>query len=143
MAFKVKYVLFGYRIWSYVFLLLIPNRLIPYLLAYRVTVEKSGASLTVFFPLQVTYFCLGIGRFLSLSLKFSNFIRMYLCIGVVLYYIFLLMVSHFNLGSGKFLSYLLICFNFQIYFISISFIIAHLHILFSISLFSKCFVVLF
>ncbi|XP_055453291.1 ubiquitin-conjugating enzyme E2 G1 isoform X1 [Psammomys obesus] len=26
---------------------------------------------------QVTYFCLGIGKFLSLSLKFSNFIRMY------------------------------------------------------------------
>ncbi|XP_077897216.1 ubiquitin-conjugating enzyme E2 G1 [Ictidomys tridecemlineatus] len=38
----------------------------------------------------VTYFCLGIGRILSLSLKFSNFIRIYLGLGVILYYIFLL-----------------------------------------------------
>nr|XP_005906732.2 PREDICTED: ubiquitin-conjugating enzyme E2 G1 [Bos mutus] len=39
---------------------------------------------------RVTYFCLGIGRILSLSLKFSNFIRIYLGLGVILYYIFLL-----------------------------------------------------
>nr|XP_040126477.1 ubiquitin-conjugating enzyme E2 G1 [Ictidomys tridecemlineatus] len=44
----------------------------------------------VILPGRVTYFCLGIGRILSLSLKFSNFIRIYLGLGVILYYIFLL-----------------------------------------------------
>lgn len=92
--------------------------LFHYLLASRVTLEKSGASLTFSFPLQVTYFCLGIGRILSLSLKFSNFIRIYLGLGVILYYIFLLHGKLFQSATQEYFLMLLICFHFYFSFLT-------------------------
>lgn len=72
----------------------------------------------------MTYFCLGIGRILSLSLKFSNFTRIYLGLGVILYYIFLLHGKPFqSVIQEYFLIYLLICFYFYFSSRNISFMI--------------------
>lgn len=66
----------------------------------------------------MTYFCLGIGRILSLSLKFSNFIRIYLGLGVILYYIFLLHGKPFqSVTQEYFLIYFVICFHFYFSFL--------------------------
>ena len=116
---KWSYILAGYRIFELCYLPLNTQQtLLHYLLASRITLEKSGASLTFFFPLQVTYVCLGIGRILSLSLKFSNFIRIYLGLGVILYYIFLLHGKPFQSVTQEYFHiYFVICFHFYFSFL--------------------------
>lgn len=97
----------GYRILSYISLSLIPSRhQSSIFLAARVTVDKPGASLTVLFPFQVTYFCLGFGRILSLSWKFINFIRIYVGLGVILCCMFLFLGKPSQTADSGTVSYI-------------------------------------